>query len=266
MAGSILQNPFAKPTQQQQPQNQQALPAGQLPNPNQLQSNIIPPEDDPIGNVSGTPKLGDDPMMDFKSLWENTPDDPKNPTVPEETNFLPKIDPAKIAETLSRIDFSKFATPEESAAITAGGEGATKAHSSILNKSLRQSMMTMFNVSQRMVEQGLTNAEGRFLGKVPSHVKDVMIESDLTASDPQYMSNPAFAPLVESTRQRYQEKFPKATPVQISSAVKAYLQEFVKVGSKKAETTPEDNAQKLSKGSADAEWDKWIEAELNKSL
>jgi len=263
MAGSVLQNPFAKPAPQQTVVTQQPQ------NKDQLQSTVIPPEDnidagDPNKKVDPNKKgAGDDPMMDFSKLWEDEPVDPNKQIEPKETGFLPKIDPAKIAETLGKIDFSKSMTPEEATAITGGGEKATQAHLSVLNKSLRQSMMTMFNVAHKMVEQGLTNAEGRFLERVPSHVKNIMVESDLTATDP-LMSNPAFSPMVEAARQRFQEKFPKATPVQITKAVSAYLKDMVKAATKPEVTIEEDNAKKLTKGAADADWDKWIEAEISK--
>lgn len=263
MPSSVIQNPFAKQPVQQQQQQQ--------PNPQNVdpKSTVIPPEDniddDPNKRIDpNKKKASDDPMMDFSKLWENPPVDPEHPEPEESKTFLPKIDPAKIAETLGKIDFSKAITPEESAAIKAGGDGAHAAHLSVLNKSLRQSMMTMFNVAHRMVEQGLTNAEGKFLGKVPSHVKNIMVESDLTASDP-LMSNPAFAPMVEAARQRYQEKFPKATPTQIATAVKAYLKEFVKSASAPETKVEEDNAKKLSTGAGDADWEKWIDEELQKN-
>src|SRR5712691_7230922 len=160
MAGSVLQNPFAK-----QPIQQSLNPSGNVER-KQIQSTIIPPEDnletDPNKKVINKGDESKDPMMDFSKLWENPPEDSEHPKTPEDTSFLPKIDPAKIAETLGKIDFSKASTSEELTAIAAGGENATKAHISVLNKSLRQAMMTMFNVSQRMIESGLTNAEGKF--------------------------------------------------------------------------------------------------------
>src|SRR5256885_3207424 len=270
MAGSVLQNPFARPVQQQQQQSQNK-PQGQ----EGPISNVIPPEDninppdpnDPNKRIDPNKKKPEenDPMLDFGKLWEDPPVDPNNPPPEKPTTFLPKIDPAKIAETLGKIDFSKAITPEESAAIKAGGDNAQAAHLSVLNKSLRQSMMTMFNVATRLVEQGLSNAEGRFLGKVPDHVKDIMVSNDLTANDP-LMSNPAFAPLVESTRQRFQEKFPKATPAQISKATKAYIQELVKSATAPEKIDEPDNTKKLATGATDADWSKWIEEELKKEL
>jgi len=268
-AGTVLVNPFAKPTSQPQNQSgiQQNQPVSQDGKP--IQSGVIPPGDnldeiDPTTGKKKTP-VEDDPMMDFTKLWENPPIDPKNPPEPEETSFLPKFDPAKIAETLGKIDFSKSALPEELTAITAGGENATKAHISILNKSLRQAMMTMFNVNQRMVESGLTKAQERFLNQVPSHVKNIIVESDLTRDNP-IMSNPAYAPLVESTRLRFQEKFPKATPAQVSNAVQKYLTSFVEAATKKEAPQVTDNTKKLKSGAGDADWEKWIEPELQQAL
>src|SRR6266571_3733665 len=267
MAGSVIQNPFSS-VPAANPRGGQSQPqpiANDDPkNQNKNNSGVIPGNEEIIDDPTKASK-GDDPMLDFSKLWENEPIDPKNPPQPEETNFLPKIDPAKLGEIVGKMDFSKYATPEELTAITAGGEGATKAHFSVLNKTLRQALLTSFNVSHKLVESGLTNAEGRFLRKVPGHVKDIIVESDLTAGDP-IMSNPAFAPIIESTRQRFQEKFPKATPAQISNAVKKYIQNFVETATKKSATVETDNATKLNKGATDADWEKWIEPELENAL
>lgn len=262
MAGSVIANPFAKPTPQARSVND---PSNQIADPNKTlddPANKVDPNADPNKK---TPAGGDDPMLDFKTLWENEPEDPEHPKEPEDTSFLPKLDPAKLAEGLNKIDFSKYATSEELAAITAGGERAAKAHQSILNKSLRQSMLTMFNLSHRLVESGLTKAQDRFLGKIPSHVKDILVQGNLTKSS-KLMSNPAFAPMIEAARQRYQEKFPKATADQISNATERYLQAFVKEATVKEETDELDNPAKLQKGAGDADWEKWIEQELQKSL
>lgn len=264
MPTTVLQNPFTQKAASQQPQNlqQQQQPqnkSGVVPGKGEQDPPITDPDNkDPLKKEEHS---SDDPMMDFSKLWDNPPIDPKNPPEIEETNFLPALDPTKLGETLSKIDFTKNATPEESAAIKAGGDAAEAAHRSVLNKSLRQAMLTSFNVTHKMVESGLTKAQDRFLGKVPSHVKDIIVKSNLTKSS-KIMSNPAFAPLIESTRQRFQEKFPKATPDQVSSAVEKYMQDFVKAASTDEEKPPVDNNTKLTTGATDADWDEWLEPEL----
>jgi hypothetical protein len=91
------------------------------------------------------------------------------------------------------------------------------------------------------------------------------VQGNLTKSS-KVMSNPAFAPMIESVRQRYQEKFPKSTADQISTAVEKYMQEFVKAATGKEEEAAPDNSKKLLKGDATADWEKWIEPEVSNSL
>ena len=264
MAGSVIQNPFMKTTQQ--PQNKSVNdPSNAITDPNKTVNDPINKVDPNADPNKKTPGEGDDPMLDFKGLWEDDPVDPNNPPEKEPTSFLPTIDPAKLQENFNKIDFSKYATPEETAAIVAGGEGAAKAHASILNKSMRQAMLTMFTASSKMVEAGLTTAQERFLKKVPSHVKDILVEGNLTKSS-KLMSNPAFSPMIEAARQRYQEKFPKATAEQISNAVERYLQEFVKQATVKEDTGEPTNVEKLKKGDGSADWEDWIKPELEKAL
>lgn len=264
MAGSVIQNPFMKTTQQPQnksindPTNKVADPNASINDP----QNKVDPNPDLNKKIPGE---GDDPMLAFDKLWEDDPVDPKNPPEVEPTTFLPTIDPAKLQENFNKIDFSKYASPEETAAIIAGGEGAAKAHASILNKSMRQAMLTMFTASSKMVEAGLATAQDRFFKKVPSHVKDILVEGNLTKSS-KLMSNPAFAPMIEGARQRYQEKFPKATADQISNAVERYLQEFVKQATVKDETDKPTNVEKLKKGDGSADWEDWIKPELEQAL
>lgn len=262
MAGSVIANPFAKPAPQARSVND---PSNQIADPNKALNDPANKGDPGIDPNKKILDKGDDPMLDFKTLWENEPEDPEHPKEPEDTSFLPKIDPTKLAEGLNKIDFSKYATTEELAAITAGGEGATKAHQSILNKSLRQSMLTMFNLSHRLVESGLSKAQDRFLGKVPSHVKNILVDGNLTKSS-KLMSNPAFAPMIETAKQRFQEKFPKASADQVSNAVDRYMQELVKEATAKEKNEDPDNPAKLKTGAGDADWDQWIEEELKQSL
>jgi hypothetical protein len=256
-------NPFRTENKQPSQSNESGLHTGGTPTP--LESRADPGEsiNDP-NNTTRNPKNppkkegeGDDPLKVFGKLWEDDPIDPKNPPKEEPTTFLPTIDPTKLTEGFNKIDFSRYITPEESAAIKAGGDGAHNAHISVLNKSLRQAMMTMFSASQKMVEAGLSTAQGRFMNKVPSHVKDVLVQGNLTKNN-KLMSNPAFSPLIESVRQRYQEKFPKATADQISESVSAYLNEFIKAGSTTEEEEVPNNQKKLRTGSEDADWEDWI--------
>src|SRR5258706_3996995 len=106
MAGSVIQNPFMKTTQQ--PQNQSINdPANKVVDPNKTLNdpvNKVDPAADPNKKAPGE---GDDPMLDFPKLWEDDPVDPNNPPEVEPTTFLPTMDPAKLQENFNKIDFSK---------------------------------------------------------------------------------------------------------------------------------------------------------------
>lgn len=264
----MFQNPFSKANNQGTPANNPGNPASTgTPNqtgsiPNKMTNDPTQIQDDPNKKVVNNPGEGNDPLLQFGELWQ---DDPNNKAADpaENTGYLPKIDPAKLQEMIGKMDFTKSITPEQLAAINAGGEGATKTLLQVMNSVTQQALLTAFTANSKMVEAGLNIASTRFLEKVPTHVKDVITTNALSSSNP-IMNDPAFAPVVESIRQRYQERFPKATPSQIENSVNAYFDDMASKMStaknKKANPTA-TNDKLLKTGSPDADWESWLNNE-----
>jgi len=271
---SVLKNPFSSvpanslgdPAQRGNPNPQQTPNSGgkQIPKSGMQpddQTNIV---DDNNLDPNNKNKEGNDPLMQFDKLWENEPEDPKNPKPKEPTSFLPVIDPKKLGEMVGKMDFTKSVTSEQLAKITAGGEDATKVLLDVINNVGRQAVTVAFHSSTRLAEKGISNAQERFFERVPSHVKDVMISNGLSNSSA-IMKNPAYAPLVEGVRARFQARYPKASPGQLETAVNRYFTDMAAdiTGAAKSKDNVElDNVSKLRKGSADADWENWLENEL----
>jgi hypothetical protein len=251
-------NPFAKQELPVKGDPTKEGISGAIPDPN-----VVGEIDPATGKPKVTQKGSDNPLMDFTKLWEDTPIDPKNPKPDPNAGYLPKIDPAKLNALIGNMDFMKDAKPEDLAAIVAGGDGAAKAVGNIINQAVRQATLVGFASSQRLIESGLSTAKGRFLQEVPNHVKNTMIEDGLTSSNP-FMADPEFGPMVESVRQQFQEKYPKATPKQIEGAVNGYFDKMhTKMTTKKGESVKtEDNTDKLRKGDGAADWQEWAGDEL----
>jgi len=229
-------------------------------------SALVPGDDEEIvdGKIQkkkGNTGLGDELSPTSDKLWENEPRDPNAPDPDEDSGYLPKIKPEDLQKRIGQIDFKKAIKPEQIEALKAGGDGAVAAQMDILNTVGQQIMLTAFTATQNMIERGLTTAEGKFLGKVPNHVKDIMIEDGLTSSN-KIMKDARFAPQVEAVRRRFQQKFPKATPKAIENAVNAHFDEMVKLATAKPTTNPDDesleNDKALKMGSPTADWENWF--------
>lgn len=251
----LLGNPFNTAQQNNMQQPQPAQPANQQP------TNITPQPQPNLITPDTTQETSGDPLLDYGTLWEDTPADPNNPVVEESAGYLPKIDPAQLSATINKLDFTKSIKPELLQAITQGGEAAASALPEILNTVLRQSMLTSFNTSSKLMEAGFTNSHKKFTQDISPRVKDVMLENSLQSSN-KLMADPAFAPQVKAVRERYQAKFPKATPQQIETAVNGYFDNMVKKMTQPGATSEEDattaNTKKLKTGDSAADWQSWF--------
>lgn len=278
---ALFENPFATASVTTRPVNSDASIGNQPQpkedpnnpnfdpnNPNRQTQQQIPPGGDTTtggqGNDTTTGSTGRDPLTDFAKLWDDAPPDPKAP--PKQDTYLPVIDPKQLGEYFNTLDFTKSVTPEDLAAVTAGGESAAKALPQILNKSLRQAGLTLFTASRKMIEQALGTANERFSGNVPNLVRDVMTKDGLTSSNPM-MQNPAYAPVVDAVRQRFQQQYPKATPSQIESAVNQYFDKWMEDMGKAKETKDAQDPARIQQqqetlrrqGSPEADFEKWFE-------
>lgn len=267
----LWQNPFQKadaklnqqpPTPTPDTKNQQTTKSGLTPEDQT-------PNPDNSDNKNKTGDEGDDPMLKFETLWEPNKDAEGKvieDTSNEPTTYMPKIDATKFGAMLEKMDFTKNISQEERKAIEAGGEGAVNAMMGVLNKSHRHSFATMMNATNKMVEGAFQGAQEKFMKSIPDHVRDMMVTTELSGSNP-LMTNPAFKPTVEGVRKQFQGKYPKANPNEITKAVNAYFDKMYadmtthKNKGQDASKT-KNNATKLREGTNDADFVDWIAEEV----
>lgn len=272
---AMLANPFsAAPSQgtpmfgaqggQQQQQQVQTNAVQQQPN---TQTNFNAPNNQTQQfGADGKPiqqnseEESDDSLLKLDGLWDTDKNEDGTPKTPQpDQGYLPKVDPTKFKEALSKMDFTKSITPEIQAAIQAGGDQAWPAIQQLLNSSLREVVAMNFQTASKMFESGMTTAKDRFTGDIDGRVKSVMVENSLTSSNP-IMKDPAHAPMVEAIRNRYQEKYPKATPEQLTAAVNRHFDDLVNkltTAKNKANIQEVDNTDKLKTGDSTADWEEW---------
>lgn len=255
-------NPFKKadtkaqtvqqPAPKQQSQNKQSE-NGLNPDPNKKQQN--------------NQQEGNDPLLNFESLWQPDLDAKGQPVVKQDTkskSYLPSVDSKKFGEMVEKMDFTRDFDETDLAELREGGDKGIQATMRMINKANRRSFQSAFAAANKMAEQGFAGARDRFMGEVPDHVRDMMLDSELSSSA-EFTKNPALAPIVNTVKKQYLQKFPKASPSEINNAINQY---FAYLGGElnKKKTDPnqteDNNATKLRRGVPDADFMEWISKEV----
>lgn len=263
MAGPIINwaqmNPFNRADRGQlTPEG----PTGQQPNKKGTATDDLGNPDDSNDKIKNQPGTGDDPLLKFESLWQPNVDKDGKPVQSNDPNnqpYLPQLDSKKFDGMVNGMDFTRGIDAESWKAVGEGGEKAIEAVAKIMNHVGRQAFRNSFQASNKLAEAGFGNARERFVGDIPNHVRDIVVDNELSADNP-IMKNPAFAPLVNTVKQQYLAKFPKATPAELNTAVRgyfAYMAKEMNVTPNK-DNTQTTNAQKLRRGEPDADFAAWL--------
>ena len=107
------------------------------------------------------------PLTPFADIWQT----PTTPNPNDSPAIFGAVDPKKVMESARQANFTGAITPQQMAAITAGGEGATKA----LGEMLQNVAQTVYGQSAlataKIVEQALTKQQEQFDARLPSMVR-----------------------------------------------------------------------------------------------
>lgn len=176
------------------------------------------PDGTPV--VAAIPEVKDEsPLAPFKSLWETAPIDPNAPKEPEA--YKPPT-AEEIQKVVAKADFSKNITPEQLAAVTAGGDGATEALMQLLNTVGQQSIAQSTMVSAKLNEQAMQAAIAAEVAKMPAAIRAQSVQAHLIDTNPLF-DNPAIKPVIEATQLQLQTKFPNATPAEITEMTQKFV-------------------------------------------
>lgn len=169
--------------------------------------------------VQVAPVIKDDsPMADFKTLWEDVPNDPNNPA----PVAAKPLDAGELATVMAKVDFSKSITPEMMTAINAGGEGAGAAFTQAMNSVAQQTMVQNTLINEKMTAQAVAQAVAAIEAKIPGLVREQSAAAHIQDENPAF-SNPAIKPVIDATRIQLMEKNPNATPQQINAQLTDFL-------------------------------------------
>ena len=235
--------------------SQSAPTPGNIP-PTAPTSGVTTPGTAPNGTNPGTtttvdPNAPPTPLADFADIWKDAPTDPNAP--PKDSSVFGNVDPNKLLEAAKKINFAEAATPEQKAAILAGGEEAVKAMIEVVNQTAQRSYAQSAYASTRMVETAIAKAREQFAAELPQLIKKTNVSNSLREDNPIF-SNPAVAPIMDALETRLTIKYPNASASEITNMAKAYVEQL---GTSFAPKAPEP---KLPKGSrVEEDWGKFLE-------
>lgn len=205
-----MQAPAAQPAPNAGGDLLQAQP-NVAPAPNTAPNGVVPAQVVPAEAAPHSP------LDDFKNLWENAPNNSEstpNQPVP--------LDAAQVQKAVANTNFAAGITPETLAAITAGGEGAGEAFMNAMNSMARDVMVQSTMVGNKLTEKAVADAIAAQQASLPELVRSQQATSHLVDTNPLF-TNPAIAPVVEATQAQLLQKYPNATPAEITTMTQNYI-------------------------------------------
>lgn len=173
------------------------------------------------GSVLAIPaaQTGDaSPLDKFQDLWKMDPN--AAPVIPPSLVPQLNLDPAKLMENASKIDFVKALDP---ALVDQALSGDRAAFLQVLNSTMQFGFANSTMASAKMMEGSLSNAENILTKNVlPAAFRNRDVNQALAANNPIF-SDPAVAPLMNLLQSQLQQKHPTASAEEIATTAAAYI-------------------------------------------
>lgn len=176
----------------------------------------------------------------FKDLWNNTNTEGEPLEDDSDLSSLFTVDPDKINESTSKIDFTQSISPEALEAISAGGEEAVKAFATSMNKVAQEVFSKSMLASGSLVKQAFSKAQDRIDTRASRNFTRLKVSDELTSVNP-LLKDPSVAPMVAAVQSQLQRKYPDASADEIRTQAEKYFENFAKLVTKPAKSsdTPE---------------------------
>ena len=176
----------------------------------------VPPA--PVVAVPATPPEPESPLSQFEKLWEPIPTDPNapTPTAPQELNA------EDVQKAVAKANFTQAITPEQLAAIGQGGEAAQTAFTEAMNAVAQQVMVQATLVGNKLTDKAVSSALEAQKLELPQMLREQATTAHLSDTNPVF-DNPAVKPVVESTKAQLLQKFPNATPTEITQMTQDFI-------------------------------------------
>ena len=198
------------------PGNGQPVPPGNIPNPADVTAQNQQQQQDATAMQQQQPET---PLAQFEKLWETVP----NPTPGTET---PPATPALTAEVignaLKNANFTAAIPAEHFAAISAGGDEAAVALQQIVQSVASTAITQSLLIGNKLQEKAISEALAKQAAEIPGLLRSQSTSDHLKNTNPVF-NNPAIKPVVEATKQQLLQRFPNATPQEITQMTQDYI-------------------------------------------
>jgi hypothetical protein len=167
----------------------------------------------PATQTNGSPDK--DPLAAFAKLWETSGSNDDNGPI-----F--NTDPKKVTEAFKNHNFIGGIPQEVQDALIAGGPGAVKAMSQIVNAAVRRASANSTTIAQQMIETAVGKVMGRTDKRINDSVRSNLVNNQLRTDNPAF-DNPAVKPFIGAIQRQLASQFPDATPAELATKAKEYL-------------------------------------------
>lgn len=157
------------------------------------------------------------PLDEFKTLWDTpTIEDGKQPVTQK------PLAAEDIQKIVAKTDFSQGITADTLAAITEGGDGAATAFAKAMNVVAQQVMVQSTLVNNKLTEQAVAAAVKQQQLAIPDLLRNQADSDHLKTTNPLF-SNSAIKPVIDATQAQLRQKFPNATPAEITTMTQNFI-------------------------------------------
>lgn len=187
------------------------------------------------------------PLEKHKDVWNS-------PAPAAEKPIFDGLDPAKVREAIGKNDLTRgVMTPELSAKIAAGGEGAVQALQEAMNKVGQEVLSSATLSTASIVEAALAKQAQSFKAELPNIVKRLSASEGLITENP-ILNNPVVKPIAEALQESFQRKNPNATSKELQVQVMDVLSALGATFAPK----PAETGNKKSGGAQETDWGKFL--------
>lgn len=161
----------------------------------------------------------------------------------------------KMMESARKQDFSAAATPEQMAAIEAGGKEAFAAMAQVMNTVAQNVYAQATFTTTKLIEKGLDVGGYAKHSDVDGRIRSSSVSNSLRDNNPLF-NHAAAAPLLRMVSDQMLVKYPNATPAEISTMAQDYLANFASAAQAPAVAAAESKAKQ---GAKTDDWSNFLE-------
>lgn len=191
-----------------------------------------------FAGTKADPSAAASPLDAFTEVFKV---DPNKAVMPNDPLF--KMDEQKLAESIANMEFAPQIQPDIMHKIMAGDAGALQ---KLLNQSTQQAFRQAVQMTQKMVEHGVTTSASRMETQLPDKFRSMQAQQ--TLQDDPVFSHEAMKPMVSALQQQFSAKYPNASGPQISKMVKDFMQATAETISPQKAAAPQNAAEFFAKG------------------